>query len=64
MEPLDLPAALDVSALLGGGTDWRIAHAVHLARPSADWPTGRVVLSLRPELYQSTGINPINPDTI
>lgn len=64
VEPLDLPAALDVGALIAEGIDWRITHAVHLARPSAEWPTGRVVVSLQPKLYESTGIDPISPDTI
>jgi hypothetical protein len=64
VEPLDLTAALDAGALIAGGTDWRITHAVHLARPSAEWPTGRVVVSLQTELYRSTGIDPINPDGI
>ncbi|MEV8564538.1 hypothetical protein AB0436_02920 [Streptomyces sp. NPDC051322] len=64
VEPLDLPAALDAGALIGGGTDWRITHAVHQARPSAEWPTGRVVVSLHPDLYDSAGNTPINPDTI
>ncbi|WP_432094020.1 hypothetical protein [Streptomyces sp. bgisy100] len=64
MEPLDLTAALDAGSLIAGGTDWRITHAVHLARPSAEWPSGRFVLSLQPGLYDNTGIDPINPDTI
>ncbi|MEO3852248.1 hypothetical protein ABGB09_32260 [Streptomyces sp. B8F3] len=61
VEPLDLVAALATGALIGRGTDWRIVHAVHLSRPSAEWPSGRVVLSLRPELYAATGIEPVNP---
>ncbi|RDG34987.1 PIN domain-containing protein [Streptomyces corynorhini] len=64
VEPLDLTAALDAGALAGGGTDWQITHAVHLARPSAEWPTGRSVVSLMPDRYEGTGVDPIDPDDI
>ncbi|MGP4000854.1 hypothetical protein [Streptomyces sp. 8N706] len=64
VEPVDLMAALDAGALIGSGVDWRITHAVHLARPSAEWPRGRFVLSLQPELYERTGVEPINPETL
>ncbi|MFE3602841.1 hypothetical protein [Streptomyces sp. NPDC059142] len=64
VESLDLTAGLDAGALVGGGADWRIAHAVHLAKQSAEWPAGRTVLSVRPELYEGTGIDPIDPDAI
>ncbi|MFG2197095.1 hypothetical protein [Streptomyces sp. NPDC048639] len=64
VETLDLTASLDVGTLVGDGVDWRITHAVHLARPSAEWPRGRVVVSLRPSLYARTGIDPIDPTAI
>lgn len=61
VEPLDLVAALATGSLISDGADWRIVHAVHLARPSAEWPAGRVVLSLQPELYAGTGVVPVDP---
>ncbi|MCT2588422.1 hypothetical protein LHJ74_00415 [Streptomyces sp. N2-109] len=64
VEPVGLTAALEAGGPIGSGIDWRITHAVHLARPSAQWPGGRFVLSLRPELYRDTGIDPVNPDLI
>jgi hypothetical protein len=64
VEPLELSASIPVGALIAGGTDWRIAHAVHAAHPSAVHLSGRVVLSVRPELYNGTGISPIDPGQI
>ncbi|MGK5546262.1 hypothetical protein ACSNOH_16255 [Streptomyces sp. URMC 127] len=64
VEPMDLTAALDVGALVGSGFDWRIAHAVHLAKPSAEWPAGRIVISARPEMYDGTGVDPLSPDSL
>ncbi|MFF4282866.1 hypothetical protein ACFY0Z_29310 [Streptomyces kronopolitis] len=64
VEPLDLPAALDTGGLLAAGVDWRIMHAVHLARPSAEWPAGRAVLSFEPKLYEGTGVEPVTPDAM
>lgn len=64
VEPLDLPGAMAAGALAADGTDWRIAHAVHLARPSAEWPGGRIVVSVQPALYTGTGTEPLNPDAL
>ncbi|MFD7982487.1 hypothetical protein ACFV4M_03790 [Kitasatospora indigofera] len=64
VEPLDLSATIAVGALIGAGTDWRIAHAVHASRPTAHHPFGRVVLTTRPELYVGTGVDPIDPGKI
>ncbi|WP_405015643.1 hypothetical protein [Kitasatospora sp. NBC_01539] len=64
IETLDLSAAIEVGALIGAGTDWRIAHAVHSSRPTAQHPVGRVVLTTRRELYAGTGVDPIDPGKI
>jgi hypothetical protein len=64
IEPLDLSVTLPIGRLLGGGIDWRIAHAVAAALPSALHPQGRVVLSVQPDRYRTTGIQPIDPGTI
>jgi hypothetical protein len=61
VDPLDLSAVIVVGALVSEGVDWRIAHAVHSSRPNALHPSGRVVLSVRPELYAGTGVGPIDP---
>lgn len=64
IEPLDLSAVIEVGALIAAGTDWRIAHAVHACRPTADHPAGRIVLTVQPELYAGTGVDPIDPGKI
>jgi hypothetical protein len=64
VEPLDLTASLAIGALIASGADWRITHAVHLARPSAEWPSGRFVLSLQPTQYKDTDVDPIDPSNI
>lgn len=61
VEPLDLSSAIQVGGLIGQGIDWRIAQAVHASRPTAEHPRGRVVLSVRPDLYTGTEVNPIDP---
>ncbi|MCZ4124986.1 hypothetical protein [Streptomyces sp. H39-S7] len=61
IESLDLSATIPVGALIADGVDWRIAHAVHASRPTADFPQGRVVLSVQPHLYDGTGVDPIDP---
>ncbi|MGR6998826.1 hypothetical protein ACU686_12975 [Yinghuangia aomiensis] len=61
IEPLDLAAALAAGDLAREGTDWRISHAVHLARPTLDHPGGRPLISFEPALYTGTGIDPITP---
>ncbi len=61
IEPLDLSAVIPAGRLIGEGVDWRIAHAVAAARPSAAYPDGRVVLSVDATRYQGTGIEPVDP---
>ncbi|WP_369224076.1 hypothetical protein AB5J52_25430 [Streptomyces sp. R39] len=39
----DFAGAAMVGALLGGGGEWRLGHAVHLSRPTLDRPDGRHV---------------------
>jgi hypothetical protein len=39
--------------------DWSGAHALHLARPSVEWPRGRPVLTRTPARYRGTGIRTI-----
>ena len=62
IEPLELSAVIPAGNLIGSGTDWRIAHAVAAALPSAAHPGGRVVLSVDTARYRGTGIQPIDPD--
>ncbi|MEN8655368.1 hypothetical protein ABCR94_33520 [Streptomyces sp. 21So2-11] len=64
VEPVDLTAALAAGVLIGAGVDWRVTQAVHLSRPCAEWPGGRVVVSLQPALYKDTGVDPIDPTAI
>jgi hypothetical protein len=40
--------------------DWRAAHAINAGRLTADWPTGRPVLTTTPEIYSDWGINTIS----
>lgn len=64
IDALDLSAVIAVGALIGDGIDWRIAHAVHSSLPTAQHPSGLVVLSVQPGLYGGTGVDPIDPGKI
>lgn len=64
IEALDMSATIPVGRLISEGIDWQIAQAVAAALPSAVYPEGRVVLSVRPERYQATSIRPIDPGAI
>ncbi|NGN67162.1 hypothetical protein G5C51_25045 [Streptomyces sp. A7024] len=48
---LDYPAAVTIGSLLHDGVEWHHAHAVQVARPSAEWPDGLPVLTTTPEAY-------------
>jgi hypothetical protein len=61
IEPLELSAVIPAGKLIGDGVDWRIAHAVAAAMPSAAHPDGRIVLSVDTARYQGTSIEPIDP---
>lgn len=61
IEPLDLSAVIPAGRLISHGVDWRIAHAVAAAMPSAAHPAGRVILSTDTSRYQGTGIEPVDP---
>jgi hypothetical protein len=52
-------AAAMVGRLVAGGVDWRTAHAVHVARPDAEWPNGRPVVTLQPRAYAGHGVRTI-----
>lgn len=64
IDALDLSAVIAVGALIAEGVNWRIAHAVHASHPSAHHPSGLVVLSVQPDLYAGTGVEPIDPGKI
>jgi len=57
---LGYAAAAAVGRLIGGGMDWRAAHAVDAARPSLDWPAGRPVITNAPGTYAGLGVNTIS----
>ncbi|MEU5309498.1 hypothetical protein [Streptomyces sp. NPDC021562] len=48
---LDFAGASTVGALLRDGVEWRLGHAVHLSRPTLDWPDGRHVVTVDPGRY-------------
>ncbi|MCX4824673.1 hypothetical protein OG883_33430 [Streptomyces sp. NBC_01142] len=48
---LDFAGASAVGALVRDGVEWRIGHAIHLSRPTIDWPDGRPVVTALPDLY-------------
>ncbi|MFE9797050.1 hypothetical protein ACFYRL_35620 [Streptomyces goshikiensis] len=54
LEPFDTAAALAATELLRAGHSWAAVHAIHAARPSADFPAGRYLLTLTPEAYEGT----------
>jgi hypothetical protein len=51
--------AVAVGDLIADGVDWRTAHAMVSARPTAEWPGGRVVITNRPEVYEGSGIRTV-----
>ncbi|GAA0329050.1 hypothetical protein [Streptomyces blastmyceticus] len=61
-EPFDSDAARTAAELVRAGHDWSAAHAVHMARPSARFVTGRFLLTLKPDLYEGTGVQAVHPD--
>ncbi len=63
IEPLDLAASLAAGELMRAGIDWRVTHAVHLAKPTVEHPHGRPLISLDTKLYAGTGITAIDPTT-
>lgn len=48
---LDFAGASALGALLRDGVEMALGHAVYLSRPSLDWPDGRPVVTVEPELY-------------
>ncbi|WP_237297322.1 hypothetical protein [Streptomyces sp. 3211] len=46
IEPFDTAAALSATELLHAGHPWATVHAIHAARPSADFPASRYLLTL------------------
>ncbi|GAA4908372.1 hypothetical protein ACFPM3_12640 [Streptomyces coeruleoprunus] len=48
---LDFAGVCAVGALMRDGVEWRLGHAIHLSRPTPDWPNGRPVVTTQPELY-------------
>lgn len=61
IEPLELSMVIPAGRLIGEGVDWRAAHAVAAAMPSAAHPDGRVVLSVDAARYRGTPIEPVDP---
>ncbi|WP_461010358.1 PIN domain-containing protein [Streptomyces capparidis] len=53
---LDYPAVVAAAALLSDGMEWRHAHAVHLARPTPDYPSGIPLATTRPALYRKARV--------
>lgn len=56
IEPIDTTAALTATELLHAGHPWVAVPAIHAARLCADFPAGRFLLTLTPELYEGTGV--------
>ncbi|MFD5412406.1 PIN domain-containing protein [Streptomyces nojiriensis] len=61
IEPFDTAAALTATELLHAGHSWAAVHAIHAARPSADFPSGRYLLTLTPQAYESSGVQAVHP---
>ncbi|MEE1938586.1 hypothetical protein V1L54_04025 [Streptomyces sp. TRM 70361] len=61
-ETFDAEAARTATELLRAGYSWAAVHAVHAARPSARFPSGRYLLTLTPEMYRGTGVQAVHPD--
>lgn len=62
IEPFDTAAALAATELLCAGHPWAVVQAIHAARLSVDFPAGRYLLTLGPDLYDGTGVRAVHPD--
>jgi hypothetical protein len=62
IEAFDTEAALAATELLHAGRSWAAVHAIHAARPSAAFPSGRYLLTLTPDAYEGTGVQAVHPD--
>ncbi|TKA06414.1 PIN domain-containing protein [Actinacidiphila oryziradicis] len=62
IEAFDTEAALAATELLHAGRSWAAVHAIHAARPSAAFPSGRYLLTLTPNAYEGTGVQAVHPD--
>jgi hypothetical protein len=56
---LGFAAATAAGALIAAGADWRHAHAVAAAAPSAEWPSGLPVVTVAPDVYTAHGIQAV-----
>jgi hypothetical protein len=56
---LDFVAASIVGRLIDHGADWRRAHAIATARPTAEWPTGLPVVTGAPGAYAGHSLRTI-----
>ncbi|MFE5597541.1 hypothetical protein [Streptomyces sp. NPDC056549] len=62
IEAFDSACLFTTTGILYAGFSWAALHAIHAARPSVEFPNGRVLLTLTPELYEGTGIQAAHPD--
>ncbi|MFD9240661.1 hypothetical protein ACFV0D_01735 [Streptomyces sp. NPDC059556] len=62
IEAFDTAVALTASGIQCAGYSWAAIHAIHAARPSTEFPSGRCLLTLTPELYAGTGVRAAHPD--
>jgi hypothetical protein len=62
VEAFDTDAAATATELLRAGHSWAAVHAIHAARPSAAFPSGRFLLTLTPEAYENAGVQAVHPD--
>lgn len=53
---LDYPASAAVGGFIAAGVDWRAAQAIDAGRPTAEWPSGRPVITTMPEPYSDWGV--------
>jgi len=56
---LDYSAAATTGRMIARGIDWRAAHAIHVGRPTPDWPRGRPVVTAEPKPYVGQGVSVI-----
>ncbi|MFJ6355161.1 hypothetical protein ACIQKB_37600 [Streptomyces sp. NPDC092046] len=62
IEAFDTTVAFTVTGIQYAGYSWSALHAIHTARPSAAFPSGRTLLTLAPKAYEGTGIQAVHPD--
>lgn len=62
VEAFDSEAVTEGVRLVEDGYAWSASQAIRAARPTAERPDGRVVLTLTPDAYEDAGVIAVHPE--